>query len=90
MLLQANSSRLNKITPGEFIPPSPNTPSNAVPGRVTKSSPRRPPMKRKFSENVRWKIINTIAIKIGIPNMRCVRILSAKPVRLNLRFFYLV
>lgn len=49
----SNPNKLAKITPGELIPPSPKTPSNAVPSKVTKSSPNNPPKYKKFSEKVK-------------------------------------
>ena len=70
-------SRLAKITPGEFMPPLPKTPSKAVPSSDTQPSGNSPPRYRKFSEKVRWKIANKITRKIGMPHILCVKTLSA-------------
>ena len=60
-----------------MIPPSPNTPSNAVPSRDTQFSGSKPPKNKKFSEKVKWKIANKIKRNIGIPQILCVSTLSA-------------
>ena len=73
----ARSKRLNNTTPGELIPPSPKTPSRAVPSRATQPSGRAAPRNKKFSEKVRWNTANKMRRKIGIPQILCVNTLSA-------------
>ncbi len=58
-----------KIAPGEFMPPAPNTPSNAVPGKLTQSLPSAAPINKKFSLNTKWNIANKINKNIGIPHI---------------------
>ena len=87
----AQSNRLKSITPGEFIPPSPKIPSAAVPSKATQPSGKAAPIKRKFSEKVKWNMANSMSKNIGIPQILCVSTLSAlsDEVRLDLsvRFF---
>ena len=48
------SKKVNKMTPGELIPPSvQNNPSYNVPSNEGLTSLNNPPKKNKFSENVK-------------------------------------
>ena len=74
------STKLCKITPGEFIPfLVQNNPSKTEPF-ANGSIPfdlNIPPRNKKLSLNVKWNITNRIKIKIGIPKYLLVNILSA-------------
>ena len=71
------SKALKSKTPGELIPPSCQIiPSQAVPANEGVTFLNNPPKNNKFSENVKWKIVNKITAKSNKPNTLCVKTLS--------------